>query len=183
MKRPIPICKNASTQTNNIICSDASINTDSENSYCEVHIIANVHQSSPVLPLIIVNIAYFESKVLFDTGSSVSIISKTYFNHIKPSLKVKYLSRQFKILTINSSIWFSSCVSFSFKIQRKNFNHIFYVINMTEESTFSIILGYDFIHKLKIQLDPEYKFCNINNLKIPFVNCDSNALNKFRVIV
>ena len=26
-------------------------------------------------------------------------------------------------------------------------------------------------------MDPEYKFCSINNLKIPFVNCDSNALN------
>lgn len=182
-KRPLPVCNHASTQTDNITYEKINTSTNTEDiiEVCENQMIANIHQIGPDLPLISISVANFSSTVLLDTGSSVSIISSTYFNHIKPGIKIKYLSRQVKITTVNSSVQFSSCIQFSFKIQGKNFKHIFYVIQMAEDSTFSIILGYDFIRKFRVKMDPDYKFCYIDNVQIPFINCQSNTVNSVNI--
>lgn len=115
---------------------DNSKSSNSDNSDPVLtHIIANVLQHDPILPLINISIANIDTTVLLDCGSSVSIISNTFFAHINDSIKVRYLSRQVKITTINYVVQFSACVEISFRIESKNIKHPFYIMNMTDDST------------------------------------------------
>lgn len=152
---------NASTQTDGYL----SPNID-------IHIIANVQQNSPLLPLINSKIADLDVTILLDTGSSVSIMSKVLFEKIKHCLKIRYLSRQVKITTVNSSVNFSACVEVPVKISSKCIKHPFYVIDMAEDSVFSAIFGYDFLRKFRVKIDQTYTSCVIDGLPIPFLARD-----------
>lgn len=109
-----PPTSNASTQTDVYL----SPNIDT-------HIIANVQQYSPLLPLINIKIADLDVTTLLDTGSSISIIRKILFDKIKHCVKIRYLSRQVKITTVNSSVKFSACVEVPVKISSKFIKHPF----------------------------------------------------------
>lgn len=102
----------------------------------DTHIIANVQQNSPLLPLTAIKIVDLDVTILLDNGSSVSIISEILFDKIKHCVKIRCLSRQVKITTVNSSVNFSACVELPVKISSKFVKHPFYVIDMAEDSVF-----------------------------------------------
>ena len=134
------------------------------------YLIANVQCINSNLPLIEVTIAKKQIPVLLDTGSSVSIISKIFFENIKEQIKARFLSRRVQITTINSSVNFSSCVEFTFKIQNQNFKHSFFVIDVQEDSSFKLILGYDFMRKHHIIINKDFLSCDIKGIVVPFLN-------------
>lgn len=41
---------------------------------------------------------------------------------------------------------------------------------MAEDSTFSVIFGYDFLRKFRVNIDSNYKCCTIDGISVPFIN-------------
>lgn len=89
---------------------------------------------------------------LIDSGSSVSLVPNYMFNDIKYQTKVRYLSRQVQIKTVNSNLKFFACAEISFKIDGHFFKQPFYIANFRQQS-FDCILGYDFIMKTNLLID------------------------------
>lgn len=48
---------------------------------------------------------------------------------------------------------------------------------MSQESTFSGILGYDFLRKFRVNIDQDYTKCIIGDMSIPFLNMESEDKN------
>lgn len=120
MKR---ICKDAThphSKSNTSTQTDVNLSLNND-----THIIVNVQQNSPLLSLIAIKIADLDVTILLDTGSSVSIIRKILFDKIKYCVKIRYLSHQVKITTVNSSVNFSACVELPVKISFKFVKHLF----------------------------------------------------------
>lgn len=164
---------NASSQTDlpDITCQPTTLPV----SIPITHVIANVQENGPVLPLVNINIANLNFTFLLDTGSSVSIVGDKFFQQIKQLIKIRYLSRSVKITTLNSTVNFSSCVEFTIKIESKSFKHSFYVVNIAEDSSFCALLGYDFLRKFRVVINEEYTGCHIHDLYVPFLSLHHNS--------
>jgi transposase InsO family protein len=105
------------------------------------------------LPRVEVDLASLSFRFLVDTGSTISLIEYELFNSLKSFLKYKFLSRQIKITTINSSVNFMACIELSFHIKGHFFKHPFFLIVMPEQPKFKGILGVEFLSKHGMIID------------------------------
>lgn len=113
-----------------------------------------------------------------DTGSSISVISKAFFDKFKDKLSYKNLStRPVTVTTINSEVKFHGCIDMSFKINKINFKHNFYISTLSKNSSFDALLGYEFITKHNVLIFPEMGFCKISNNFVYFNNHEGNKYN------
>ncbi|XP_042911994.1 uncharacterized protein, partial [Parasteatoda tepidariorum] len=128
--------------------------------------------TSNQLPIIEVKFNRTIVKFLLDTGSSVSLLGKHIFTSLQQKQKIRRLSRQVSITTINSNLDFEACIEASFKIQHKFFKHPLYIIPLLNQS-FHGILGYDFIVAHNILIHPQKNFITIQDEKVQF--CHSNV--------
>ena len=139
--------------------------------------IANVNLTHPNIPIINISFPNLSVPVLVDTGSSVSLISKSFFNQHKNSLKYRHLSRSVKISTLNSDVKFIGCVDISFKINSAHYRHPMFICEFNSSSSFDGLLGFDFIRKYNLVIIPDIESCKINNEYIPFLNKKSTFIN------
>lgn len=128
-----------------------------------------------ILPCIQVNIQSQLVAALIDTGSSLSLIDQKYLSSIKSTVKLKYLSRNVTISTINSKVIFSGCVQFSFKIGNIFCSHNFFVTDIGNNA-FRIILGFDFIQQRGISIIPSFGSILFNDSHIPFIYQKSDSI-------
>ena len=62
-------------------------------------------------------------------------------------VNLKFLAWTVTISTINSDVRFSFCVNLSFKIDKQQHKHNFYLVDIPQKSSFKGILGSDFLQK------------------------------------
>lgn len=132
----ITLCNNVSTQTDPM-CTES------------VFSVSNMNVQNPV-PLIKCVFKCKDAILLLDTGSSISILDKGFFNVIKQNINYKHLASSVQIKTLNSVVSFSACVEISLKIDGSFFKHPFFIVDLTDNSNFNGILGNDFIIKISL---------------------------------
>lgn len=147
--------------------------TDNEYTDTTTHYISNVVDNNPILPLINTTFDSFNTNMLLDSGSSLSLLSLETYNIIKLLVKCKPLSRPVTIKTVNSDVPFSACVRIPFKINNRKFNHPFYITSLNFNN-FSGLLGYDFMMKHNTTINPTNQTVNISGLNLPLVNFPLN---------
>lgn len=147
---------------------------NSEAAYCLSSFNLN-DDKSVTLPVIIVSFGNFSCKFLLDSGSSISLVSSNIFNEVKSNTKVKFLSRRVNIRTVNSTLTFSACTEISMKINKNNFKQVFYVSDFSQHQ-FDGLLGFDFISKYNVILDPSQNKAIFQNFEIPFFSENHKCL-------
>lgn len=150
----VKICTNSEVQTDNI--SDAFLAS------------VNVVQGS--LPLINCVFGNDQEILLLDTGSSISLLDKQFFESIKDNVTYKHLASSITITTLNSKISFSACVKISFKIDNCLFRHPFYIVDFSSQSQYKGILGNDFIISNKIIIDSANNTAAFGSKQLDFIN-------------
>ena len=131
-------------------------------------IITNVNLQHPNLTIIKISFDNLSVHVLVDTGSSVSLVSKSFYNQYKSLLKYRHLSCYVKITTLNSDVKFIGCVD-TFKINSALYRHPLFISAFNPSSSFDGLLGFDFIRKYNIVIIPDIESCKINYKYILFV--------------
>lgn len=132
------------------------------------------------LPLINIQVAKTSISSLLDSGSSISVISKNFYDSVKNQIKSKLLSRHITITTINSAVQFQGCAEISFKIGQTFYRHPFYIIPLSNQSPFTAILGLDFMYKYGVIIDIKNSTINIKDKTIIFknnFNCSEQVQN------
>ena len=82
------------------------------------------------LPIITLDFKGLKVKALLDTGSSISLIQSHIIQEIKNKIKIKYLSHNLKIQTINhNSIPYFAAASLTLKNEQKWRKGIFFIMN------------------------------------------------------
>jgi len=163
----IPICTDKKTQTN--------ISNVDNTQHFNFNSVSNT--SNVLLPIVEIKInGKFPCPALFDTGSSVSLINKSFFNKHKHNITYRNLARKISITTINSVINYDACITISFKIGTKFFNTQFYVIEFPKSSKFDIILSYEFVKSNDMIIVPNENHILYKNVKIPLLNNVNNNL-------
>lgn len=114
---------------------------------------------------------------LVDTGSSLSLIDNNFFNSIKNHVNYKFLSRKVQINTINSSVNFRGCIQLSFKIDKLFFKHAFFLIDIAHASSFSGIIGYDFLSAHVSSISPATNFLLFGDTQVPLLTSVQNNAN------
>lgn len=155
----IPICTSTGTQTDDVIVSN--------------NFIASLNGHDTPLPLIEIRVANHELFVLLDTGSTLSILSHSFFLANKAQLNYKNLSRSVTISTLNSQVHFHGCIELSFKIKNKFFKHPFYLVDLSPLSRFLGILGFEFFKKHNLHFDEKLTCLQGLDLKVPLLNNES----------
>ena len=161
-----------SSQTNDcvVIKTDSSAQT---NDHVEDDIIfisllqylLHTENLSPHLPILKLNINNSLQNFLLDSGASISLLSKSFFNNVKDNINYKRIATAVKITTVNSAVFCACCITLSFKIGNKFFKHSFYLINIPDESKFVGILGFDFLKSNKVVIDLQQNHITINDCK------------------
>lgn len=128
------------------------------------------------LPVIKVKFGESEQSMLLDSGSTISLISHNSYTNIKQHTKVRLLSRNVSIRTVNSNLSFICCAEMSFKIGKHFFKHVFYVTEFVHNE-FHGILGFDFISKQNIVLLPKEHIAQFDNFEVPFLSKPSQQAN------
>jgi len=108
---------------------------------------------------------------LVDTGSSISVLDKDLFYHLKNNNLIKYknLARAITITTLNSTVQFDACIEVSFKIENQHFKLPFYLVNTPPQSSFKAILGYDFLYKNHALINPKDQALIIKDISHPLL--------------
>lgn len=146
-----PDSRSVGIQTSSILTIANSVGTQSEdlsstsaqNVEC-VSVIICTTQSSNKLPIIQLKIFNISLYALVDTGSSVSLLDENFLRMHKHELCYKNVSRSVKIATINSQVYFSGCISLTFRLDNKYFKHPVFLTPL-KGKTFSCLLGLDFL--------------------------------------
>jgi len=180
--------RNSSTTTNNNNAILSAPMKLCKNSYAQTEYINNEHIFNAVsnVNLLPTVECYINSKFsclsLIDTGSSLSLLNKSLFLELKPQLTYKNISSKVQISTMNSKITYHGCINISFKISKFSFKHIFYLVNMPQNSKFNMLLGFDFLQKNNILIDSGnnvllYHNSSISMLPINKKNDTSHIIN------
>ena len=137
----------------------------------------SVQQNFNMLPIVDLILANLNFPFLIDSGSSICIIDADFFHSIKSFVNSKFLARAVTISTINSDVKFSGCVNLSFKIEKQQYKHNFYLVDIPQKSNFKGILGTDFLRKEAIVVDFNTGKIKIKDNDIPFKNSSLDNQN------
>lgn len=179
---------------NNDQCANKNVYDNSLNGFGYIHIhdkqgsdigvSNNCNNKSPNLPMVDLEFNKHLYTFLVDSGSSVSLLSKEMFEQIKENYKnkIKYLSRNVKITTVNSELHFLCCVELSFKIKNHFFKNIFYVAQFPH-NTFHAILGFNFISEYNVMIDCKNNKLIFDNFELELnSHLDINKITKCNVV-
>lgn len=117
------------------------------------------------------------ANILIDSGSSVSILCKSFFDNVKHKIKYKRLGTNVQISTVNSCVVFDACAEISFQINRQYFKHPFYIVSLENQSNFQAILGYEFMTRFQVKLTPQENNITIKDKEIPLLNIIKDSDN------
>lgn len=170
------LLKDASTQYSALNVKDVACqcNFDEVNDN-DVFKVMSCNDAKNALPVIQVAFGEHSFPALLDTGANLSLIQQEVIDTIKNTIKVNYISRSVRIKTINNqSIPYLSAVDLKFKIQTKWFTNLFFTTNFNWNSSYKIILGYDFFHRNRIVLDTVNKRLITDKTQLEFSTTDGN---------
>lgn len=121
------------------------------------------------LPIITLDFRGIRIKALLDTGSSISLIQSHIIQEIKKINKIKYLSHNLKIQTINhNSIPYFAAACLTLKIQQKWCKGTFFITTHAWNTPYDAVLGTDFIHKNRISVDVTNNTYALDHKHFPF---------------
>lgn len=149
----------------------------------QMEVISNVNENNYCsLPVIEACAGSLNFKALCDTGSSICILSPEIFEKIKSQIKVKYITRHCKILTMTGhNVEFSACATIAIKIGNQPLTHDFFVAKQPFGNGYKSIFGYDLFRKHNAQLNLEGKFLRINNAKVPILEANDLTTNSLEI--
>jgi hypothetical protein len=90
------------------------------------------------------------------------------------SLLLTKISQINNVVTI-STVKFYSCIQFAFKVGIFFFNHMFYTIQLDENSSFEGIIGYNFIKKYNFVLDISNNCLKYQNYVLSLNSNETNS--------
>ena len=104
--------------------------------------------------MINVKIANLDRKCLIDTGASVSCISQSLLNRLKPAQNSNITKSAYnQVFGVGGEILkITGCITLRFKISEQEFEHKFLIFNRLHHS---LILGVDFLQRNKCTIDYE----------------------------
>ena len=157
--KPLNIKHNVSTQT-------AISNTEDIIFINSLQFLLHTEEASSNLPIVKLKVGGLPQNFLLDSGASVSVISKSYFDSVKDQVHFKRISTTVKIATVNSAVFCAGCIKLSFKIGKTNFKHNFFLIDVPETSKFVGILGFDFLKTHRVLIDLENSQVKFNDCQV-----------------
>lgn len=147
---------------------------DSTNNKVQDEVILTTFDDNSTLPCVLGHMNGISFPMLIDSGSTICLIDTTLVDFLKGKIPYKILSRQVNITTINSTVAFSGCIEFSFKLKNNFFKQAFYITDISHKS-FSAILGYNFITKYAITIASAFDAVLFKDDKIPFIKYNDNV--------
>lgn len=114
----------------------------------------------------------YETKILADSGASVSIIGDNFID----KSRIEKIDECINIVSANGSpLYFIGIIKVNITIGDRNFAHECFVI---PSISLYCILGADFLYKYKVLINFEFKRIEICGLKIPLETTDGTGSTK-----
>lgn len=152
---PLKLSANSSTQTGTL--DDDVVFVSS------LQFLLHTEMGHPNLPIVQLALNKSPQNFLLDSGASISLLSKHFFNEIKCNVSFKRIASNVKITTVNSAVICSGCIQLTFKIGKLFYKHSFFLIDIPEYSKFIGILGFDFLKTHNVIIDLHNNKIKINN--------------------
>lgn len=128
---------------------------DTNNTNNQDFLVMSCRSTKNNLPTIQIKFGENILEALIDTGANLSLIQPSALENIKETTKVHHISRSVTIHTLsNATIPYISAVEFKFKLKNSWFQNQFFVTTQNWTSNYQIILGYDFLQRNKLIIDP-----------------------------
>lgn len=131
------------------------------------------------LPVVNCKLAGSNTIALVDSGASLSIVQKSIFDEIKTDPLIKELSG---LATLNAITGHQLPIigkySIPITLGTQKYRHTFFVVDQNFNSTYSLIIGIDFLQKNKMIIDLNENLCKSHNLSIPIKDANSSKLFK-----
>ena len=139
-------CPNLKKFSNLNLSSEDNVDQETQMEFGH-EFVFSMQQNCNMLPIVDLFLGNLNFPFLINSGSSIRIIDAKFFHSVKAFVNLKFLARVVTISTINSDVHFSSCVNLSFKFDKQQYKHNFYLVDIPQKSNFKGILGTDFLQK------------------------------------